>query len=57
MADILLLVKLFGNSIDVTIKYDNKEHIINNANELFEFLYNFIESTIPKLCKNKTLNL
>ena len=57
MTDILLLAKLFGNSMDVTIKSDDREHIINNAHELFEFLYNCIESTIPKLCKNKTLNL
>ena len=54
MGDILLLVKLFVKSMDVFIKYDDKEYIINDSNELIEFLYNFIELTIPKLRKNKT---
>ena len=53
MSDILLLVKLFIKSMDVSIKYCDKEYIINNENELVKFLYNFIEITIPKLQKEK----
>ena len=51
MGDILLLVKLFIKSMDVFIKYNDKEYIINDKNGLIKFLYDFIESTIPKLRK------
>ena len=40
--------------MDVFIKYDDKEYIINDSNGLIEFLYNFIELTVPKLRKDKT---
>ena len=39
MTDILGVYKLFDTSMNVTIKYGDKENIINNANDLFEFLY------------------
>ena len=54
MGDILSLVKLFVKSMDISIKYCDKEYIINDSNGLIEFLYNFIELTIPKLRENKT---
>ena len=53
MGDILLLCKLFLNSMDITIRYNGKEYIIKNTTDLIEFLYDFIKSTIPKLSKIK----
>ena len=43
MIDILGVFKLFDTSMNVTIKYGDKENIMNNANDLFKFLYNSIE--------------
>ena len=51
MCDILLLCKLFINSMDINIKYNGKEYTIKNTTDLIEFLYDFIKSTIPKLSK------
>ena len=52
MSNILLLCKLFINSMDINIKYNGKKYITKNTTDLIEFLYDFIKSNIPKLSKN-----
>ena len=37
MSDILLLCKLFINSMDINIKYNGKKYTIKNTTDLIEF--------------------